>query len=76
MDLGRGVFGLGMKGDGHVGRERPGGRRPDDDVGPAPGQGRELLAEVGHDLEPDVDRRRGMVLVFDFGLSQCRTLNH
>ncbi len=70
FDLGRGVLGLGVEGDGHVGRQGPGGGRPDHDVGAAPGQGRELRAQVGDDLEADVDRRGGLVLVFDLGLGQ------
>jgi hypothetical protein len=69
-DVGRGVLGLGMEGDGHVGRQGPGGRRPDDDVGAAAGQRRELRAEVGRDLEPDVDRGRGLVPILDLGLGQ------
>ena len=69
-DFGGDVFVLGMEGDGHVGRERPGGRRPDEDEGPASGEGRELGPEVGDDREADVDRGRGLVLVLDLGLGQ------
>ena len=70
LDLGRGVLVFGMKGDGHVGRQGPGGRRPDDDVDAAALEGRELRAEVGDDLETDIDRGGGLVLVFDLGLGQ------
>ncbi len=70
LDLGRGVLVFGMEGDGHVGRQGPGGRRPDDDVDAAALEGRELRAEVGDDLETDVDRGGGLVLVLDLGLGQ------
>ncbi len=69
-DGGGDVLGLGMEGDGQVGRQRPGGRRPDEDVGAAPGQGRELGPEVGDEREADVDRGRGLVVVLDLGLGQ------
>ena len=69
-DFGGDVLVLGMEGDGQVGRERPGRRRPDEDGGAAAGQGRELGAQVGDDREPDVDRGRGLVPVLDLGLGQ------
>ena len=70
VDRGGGVLVIGVEGDGHVARERPGRGRPDEDVGPAAAKGRELGPQVGDDREADVDRGRGLVAVFDLGLGQ------
>ena len=69
-NVGGDILVLGVKRDGHVGRERPRSRRPDDDVGTAAGKGREFGAQVGDDREADVDRGRNLVPVLDLGLGQ------
>ena len=65
----QGVVVLRVKGHGQVSRQRPRGRRPDDD--------RRALGEVRRLSAPDVregriHRRRGVVLVLHFGLGQRR----
>ena len=61
---------------GLIGRQRPGGGGPDDDRDRSfSGAGADLLSSgpegfLAQDLEADVDGRGGLVLVFDFGLSE------
>ena len=66
----RDVVQLGVGDDGQVGRQRPGRRRPDDERRALVAQPRIRLADVADDREADVDRRRGVVLVFDLRLGQ------
>ena len=66
----RDVVQLGVGDDGQVGGQRPGRRRPDDERGALVAQPRVGLAEIADDREADVDRRRGVVLVFDLRLGQ------
>ena len=64
-----------MERDRLVGRQRPRGGGPDDDLDRlVDGRDVEAASEldaVGH-READVDRRRGLVLVLDLGLGECR----
>ena len=64
------VLVVGVEGDGHVGRQGPGCRRPDEDVGLLPREGRVFRAEVGNHGKADVDRGRDFVLVLDLGFGQ------
>ena len=68
------VVEVGMEGDGQVGRDGPGRRRPDQDRHLAAGKRRDARREIAsrrrRQGELDVDRRRGVVLVLDLGLGQ------
>ena len=63
------VFQVGMGGDGDVGREGPGGRRPDHRV---PGAGAPGGGDAGDHREVDVDAGRGLVVVLQLRLGQRR----
>ncbi len=64
------VIQTGMHGDGHARRQGPGSRRPDGDIHRFTGNHREAVflvnKRIGH-----VNRRRGLVLIFDFRRGQC-----
>ena len=73
LDLHRHVEEILVEGDGQVRRDRPGGRRPDDDGDLLAGklaETRSAISEMQAKLH--VDRRRRVVLVFDLGLRQGR----
>ena len=61
---------IGPEGDGAVGRDRPGRRRPDQDRGAL-----EVAVERVDDRELDPDRRRGLLVVFDLGFGERRLLH-
>ena len=76
VDLVGAVVELRMKRDRQVRRDRPGGRRPDQDRDLTPGQRRHRRGEragaFGCQQELDVDRGRRVVVVLDFGLGERR----
>ena len=67
---------IGMEGDRQIRRDRPGGRRPDEDGNRAVGQHGDACRQLAHargvERELDVDRRRRVVLVLDLGFGQRR----
>ena len=70
----RHVVELGVGDDRQVGRQRPGGRGPDDERRLLLLEARVGLAQIADDREAHVDRRRGVVLVLDLGLGQRRVM--
>jgi hypothetical protein len=71
------VFEVRVGADRLVGRQGPRGGRPDDgesgatQVAQAEGPGH-FVGVIGMHFESNIDRRRALVFVFDFGFGQCR----
>jgi len=59
-----------MQSHGHIGRQGPRRRGPDNDGGLRPGQFRIDIAEITVDSEFHVDRRRGVLMILDLGFGQ------
>ncbi len=59
-----------MGGDRQIGGQGPGSGGPDDEGDPLSGKRGPALGEIAYGVEGDVDRRAGVVLVFDLSLRQ------
>ena len=70
----RHVVQFGIRDHRQVGRQGPGRRGPDDERRLLPLEPRVGLPQITDDREADIDRRRGVVLVFDLGLGQRRVM--
>ena len=71
-DLDEGILKIRVQAGRDVGGQRPGGRRPDHDVGVFKrdtGLGQHAVG-VGRELEADIDRIAGILAVFDLGFGQ------
>jgi len=66
----RHIVELRMHGHCQVGGDGPGGGRPDDNIGFFAGKRRDGGRDIVNNPEPDKDRRRGMIGVFDLCLCQ------